>query len=134
MSRQISSKMWNALRDVKDGYTPYKASKRNGVAQSGISRQLNKPPEQNCPTCGRKLKQAVPNVKETKMKNKLFFESGNDDLGLQVVETTDGNLSFSANNEWCGDTESGFGATVTVCITLDDAKRLIDALTKWVKA
>jgi hypothetical protein len=62
MSRQISSKMWNALQDVKDGYTPYEASKRNGVAQSGISRQLNKPPEQNCPTCGRKLKQAVTNV------------------------------------------------------------------------
>lgn len=68
------------------------------------------------------------------MKNKLFFEVGNDDLGLQVVETTDGNLSFSANDELCGDTESGFGATVTVCITRDDAKRLIDALTKWVGA
>ena len=64
-------------------------------------------------------------------KKRFFFEAGNDDKGLQVVETTGGKLSFSANNDWCGSTETGFGATVTVDITKEDAKRLLELLTKW---
>ena len=65
-------------------------------------------------------------------KERLFFEAGNENWGLQVVETIDGNLGFSANNEFCGSSETGFGATVTVDITKEDAKRLIELLNKWV--
>lgn len=64
-------------------------------------------------------------------KDRLFFEAGNDDLGLQVVSTEGGSISFSINDEWCGSTETGFGATVTVDITKDDAIRLRDLLTEW---
>ena len=61
-----------------------------------------------------------------------FFEAGTDDLGLQVV-AIDGNdrVNFSCNNDWCGDTQSGIGATVSVDITREDAQRLVAMLSKW---
>ena len=57
MSRPLSPAMRIALMEVEIlGYSSYQAAKRNNVAQSGISRQLNKPPAQTCPTCGHKIK------------------------------------------------------------------------------
>ena len=65
---------------------------------------------------------------------RMFFEAGNDDLGLQVVAFAGGKeIEFSANNDWCGSTETGFGATVTVSLTRDDAERLRDLLDAWLK-
>ena len=57
MSRPLSPAMRTALMEVEIlGYSAYEAAKRNGVHQSGISRQINKPKAQNCPACGQKIK------------------------------------------------------------------------------
>lgn len=65
---------------------------------------------------------------------RMYFEAGDDDLGLQVVAFAGGkDLSFSCNNDWCGDTESGFGATVSVSLGREDAEKLRDFLDAWLK-
>ncbi len=65
-------------------------------------------------------------------KERMFYEAGDNDLGLQVVAFAGGlDVDFSANNEWCGSTETGFGATVTVSLNREDAARLRDWLNTW---
>jgi hypothetical protein len=46
-----------ALLEISElGYTPAQAAKRNKVAESGISRQLNKPTKEHCGKCGQVIK------------------------------------------------------------------------------
>jgi len=57
MSRPLSPAMTVALMEVTIlGYSPAEAARRNVVAESGISRQLNKKPVECCKECGQKLK------------------------------------------------------------------------------
>ena len=55
MSRPISPAMQAAIEAVRGGMLPYRAAKLHGVAQSNLSRQLNKKPREVCPTCNRKI-------------------------------------------------------------------------------
>lgn len=66
-------------------------------------------------------------------KERLFFSAGEAGYkDLQVVAFTGGDtVSFSAEDEWCGCTETGFGATVSVDINRNDAEKLVEMLTKW---
>ena len=66
-------------------------------------------------------------------KKRFVFEAGESGYkDLQVVAIEGENtVYFSAEDEWCGSTETGFGATVGVEITRDDASRLIAMLTEW---
>ena len=47
--------------------------------------------------------------------------------GFEGEET----LSFSANDEWCGDSVSGFGATVSVELDKEKIKTLANFLNDW---
>ena len=66
-------------------------------------------------------------------RERLFFESdANPDNNLQVVAYVGGDTAeFSANDEWCGSTETGFGATVSVSVDRDSAARLVTVLQQW---
>lgn len=64
--------------------------------------------------------------------DRLFFETDVEDPGCQAVAFKGKDtMTISNNNDWCGDTESGFGATVSVTLTRADAKRLRDMLNEW---
>jgi len=52
------------------------------------------------------------------------------DPGMQVVATESG-LSFSNQDDWLGDTEAGFGATVAVTLTRAQVALLHDSLGRW---
>jgi hypothetical protein len=52
------------------------------------------------------------------------------DPGIQVVPF-DGGISISAQDDWCGDTETGFGATVSVQLTREQVAELHAALGRY---
>ena len=64
-------------------------------------------------------------------KNRLVFDTDSDP-GMQVVVAGDG-LSFSNQDDWCGDSESGFGATVAVTLSREQVIALNCALTEWLE-
>jgi hypothetical protein len=66
--------------------------------------------------------------------NRFFFASTEGDPSLQVTDGGDGELTFSANNDWCGSTETGFGATVMVSLPRADIARLHAQLGAWLAA
>ena len=61
---------------------------------------------------------------------RLIFDTDSDP-GLQVVTLADGGLSFSNNDDWCGDTESGFGATVVIELKREQVEELHKSLGCW---
>lgn len=60
---------------------------------------------------------------------RLIFDTDSDP-GMQVVATDTG-LSFSNQDDWCGDTESGFGATVAIQLDKAQVSALHAALGRW---
>ena len=63
---------------------------------------------------------------------RFFFQTQVDDPGCQFVGNSGSDTaSISNNHDWCGDTETGFGATVAVDLTRDDARRLRDTIDAW---
>lgn len=64
------------------------------------------------------------------MNERLIFDTDSDP-GLQVVTLATGGLSFSNNDDWCGDTESGFGATVAIELKHAQVEALHVALGLW---
>jgi hypothetical protein len=63
---------------------------------------------------------------------RLFFETDKEDPSCQAVAFKGAEtMTISNNNDWCGDTETGFGATVSIDLTRADAMRLRDMLNKW---
>jgi len=66
---------------------------------------------------------------------RMFFESSpNSDHNLQVVAFVGADeAEFSANDEWCGSSETGFGATITVSLDRESAARLVDMLMQWLR-
>ena len=60
---------------------------------------------------------------------RLVFDTDSDP-GMQVVEV-EGGLSFSNQDDWCGDSETGFGATVSVMLTRQQVAELHAALGSW---
>lgn len=64
---------------------------------------------------------------------RLFFTGGqSEDLNVQIIaEIGADSINISANNEWCGSTETGFGATVCVDVQRNDVERLYEILGKW---
>lgn len=55
-----------------------------------------------------------------------------DDPSLQVtVNPGNGGLNFTANDEWCGDSETGFGALVTVTLHVGEVMELSESLRAW---
>lgn len=63
------------------------------------------------------------------MDERLIFDTDSDP-GMQVVVTGEG-LSFSNQDDWCGDTESGFGATVAIQLSRQQVQTLYEALGRW---
>ena len=63
---------------------------------------------------------------------RFFFHTEAEDPGCQFVGNSgEPTATISNNNDWCGDTESGFGATVAIELTRADAKRLRDTIDAW---
>lgn len=50
--------------------------------------------------------------------------------GLDVIDCGD-TVSFHNHDDWCGDTESGFGAEVIISVKHDDVLKLIIGLSAW---
>jgi len=66
---------------------------------------------------------------------RLFFETEVEDPGCQATAYRGGDqLRISNNDDWCGDTETGFGATVSVGLTREDATRLRDMIDTWLES
>lgn len=66
---------------------------------------------------------------------RVLFEAGNDDLGCQIIATHgEGRITISNNDDWCGDSISGFGATVSVELSREDVSRLQEFLNIWLEA
>lgn len=63
-------------------------------------------------------------------RERLVYDTDTDP-GVQVVMTSDTSLSFSCQDDWCGDTESGFGATVNVELDIEQVRELWSALGYW---
>jgi hypothetical protein len=63
------------------------------------------------------------------MNQRLLYDTDSDP-GIQIVPLDDG-ISISAQDDWCGDTESGFGATVSVPLTREQVVALRDALSAY---
>lgn len=54
------------------------------------------------------------------------------DVGLQIIaEEEDNVIHVKAFDEWCGDTETGFGAEVSVDLDIGSAIKLRDFLNEW---
>ena len=62
--------------------------------------------------------------------SRLIFDTDTDP-GMQVVITGKDSLGFSNNDDWCGDSETGFGATVAVELTREQVSKLHSALGDW---
>lgn len=60
----------------------------------------------------------------------MIFDTNNDP-GMQVVVTGDDTLSFSNNDDSCGDSFCGIGATVDVQLTREQVAALHAALGEW---
>lgn len=52
------------------------------------------------------------------------------DPGIQVVPFK-GGISISAQDDWCGSSETGFGATVSVQLTREQAVAFHEALGRY---
>lgn len=54
-----------------------------------------------------------------------------DDVGdeISITKHDDGGLSIEINEPWAGDTETGFGATTSITLSPDEARRMI----AWLK-
>lgn len=57
-----------------------------------------------------------------------------DDPRIEVDVWDDGSLRIDCTSDWCGDTETGFGATVGVNLNPEEAKRLLAFLREHVDA
>lgn len=57
---------------------------------------------------------------------------GSQDKGLQV-STSDNAVYLKAFDEWCGSTETGFGAEVGVSLDVGSAIKLRDFLNEWLQ-
>lgn len=63
---------------------------------------------------------------------RMVFDTDSDP-GMQVVATSDSppRLVFSNQDDWCGSTESGFGATVAIELKREQVAQLHAALGEW---
>lgn len=55
------------------------------------------------------------------------------DVGLQVTDDGQGGLAFCAHDDWCGDTQSGIGASVSVGLTYEEVVKLHAEIGKWIE-
>ncbi len=51
-----------------------------------------------------------------------------DDPSIEFVTHENGELHIEINNDWCGDTEHGFGATLLHSLTKDQVEELEEFL------
>lgn len=68
------------------------------------------------------------------MNERIFFNGGkafSEDLQVVAVEGSE-TCNFSTEDEWCGSTETGFGATVSVDLDRNEVKELILKLQQWI--
>lgn len=62
----------------------------------------------------------------------LSLSKEGEDKNLQVIACEGARtVSFSLEDEWYGDSDSGFGATLYIDVTREDAAKLVAMLTKW---
>lgn len=64
------------------------------------------------------------------MVERMIFDTDSDP-GMQVVVTGADTLGFSNSDDWCGDTESGLGAIVSVDLNREQVAELHAALGRW---
>lgn len=64
--------------------------------------------------------------------SRLVFDTDSDP-GMQVT-VSDSGLYFSNQDDWCGDTESGFGATVGVTLSRQQVEDLHESLGNWLSS
>lgn len=72
------------------------------------------------------------NLGGNRMSERVFFESDDEDNGIQVVgEKGSETLTVAAHNEWSGDTITGFGADVNVELSRTEVERLLRVMNEW---
>jgi len=55
MSRPRSSNLVNAVDDIKDGMSIYRAAKKNGLDYTTVKRAINPGLKERCPVCGKTI-------------------------------------------------------------------------------
>lgn len=69
------------------------------------------------------------------MRERYFFQTEREDPGCQFVGVQGADTATITNSDdCCGDTESGLGASVTIELSRDDAKRLSDTIMEWLRS
>lgn len=63
----------------------------------------------------------------------MIFSVG-DDEGMQVSVNGKDTLYFVNHDDWCGDTFTGFGASVGIELNREKVKQLYTALGNWLDA
>jgi hypothetical protein len=53
------------------------------------------------------------------------------DHRIELIDTGDNELGLTAESDWDGDTETGFGRDVTVYLSYKKVEELRDALSQW---
>lgn len=77
----------------------------------------------------RRVRRGRDQLKRPIERDSLAFEDSLGD-GAQFTTKVNG-LRVHCHCDWCGDTESGFGAEVGYDLTLEQAKELYEFLGKW---
>jgi hypothetical protein len=63
-----------------------------------------------------------------KATNQIAMPSPDHDPRAEFTVRTNGALRIECVSDWCGDTQSGFGASVGVTLSEKEASRLLDFL------
>ncbi|OMH39761.1 hypothetical protein [Motiliproteus sp. MSK22-1] len=72
---------------------------------------------------------------DTETNDRLFYEAGSDAQGCQIVAISGArHITVSNNDDLCGDSSTGFGATVAIDISRADVERLRDFLNQWLES
>ena len=71
----------------------------------------------------------MAHLEESMERKVLGFEDGTGD-GAQFTTKVDG-LYVHCHCDWCGDSETGYGAEVGYNLTIQEAKKLHDFLGEW---
>lgn len=67
-------------------------------------------------------------------KDNVVFMWG-DDRGIFITQDPyDYELNFCCHDDWCGDSETGFGESVTIALSRKDVVNLVEKLSEWIES